>query len=113
MRYAYLKNCMAVVPSALVNSQQIRTAVSEVEKSLAPDVVHIRFDVGEDWSGDGAIFFRILVSDEASQNRLRKVTAEAVRRLGERLDSLDMDLFRYHNVRSVSEQAELREAAWD
>ena len=100
------------LPSAIAKQSDINAAVSEVVRLLAPDVMHIRYDIDQDWSGDWAIFFRIVLSDEASGARLRSVTAEVVHRLAERLDFSSLGLFPYHNFRSVSEQAVLREEAW-
>jgi hypothetical protein len=111
MRYAQNENCMRL-PSAIAKQPEINAAISEVVGLLAPDVVHIRYDIGQDWSGDWAIFFRVLLSDEASRTRLREVATQVVRHLAERLDFPSMGLFPYHNFRSVSEQAELREEAW-
>ena len=99
------------LPSAAAK-QEINAAVSEVVRLLSPDVVHIRYDIGRDWSGDRAIFFRVLLSDEASRTRLRDVTTQVVWRLAERLDFPSMGLFPYHNFRNVSEQDVLREEAW-
>lgn len=100
------------LPSAVAKQPEINAAVSEVVGLLAPDVVHIRYDIARDWSGDWAIFFRVLLSDEASKTRLREVTTQVVRRLAERLDFPSIGLFPYHNFRSVSEQAALREETW-
>lgn len=100
------------LPSAVTKQPEINAAVSEVVRLLQPDVVHIRYDIGRDWSGDGAIFFRVLLSDEASKTRLREVATKVVRCLAERLDFPSMGLFPYHNFRNVSEQAVLREEAW-
>jgi hypothetical protein len=100
------------LPSAVTKQPEINAAVSEVVRLLAPDVVHIRYDIGRDWSGDWAIFFRVLLSDEASKTRLREVATQVVWRLAERLDFPSMGLFPYHNFRSVSEQAVLQEEAW-
>jgi hypothetical protein len=100
-------------PSVVTKQAEINAAVSEVIRLLEPDVVHIRYDIGQDWSGDWAIFFRVVLSDEASRKpRLREVATEVVRRLSDRLDFSSMGLFPYHNFRSVSEQAVLREEAW-
>jgi len=103
-----------ILPSSVTfaKQQEINAAVSEVVKLLAPDVVHIRYHIGQDWSGDWAIFFRVLLSDEASKTRLREVTTQVVWRLAERLDFPSMGLFPYHNFRSESEQAVLREETW-
>lgn len=99
-------------PSTVTKQPEINAAVSEVVRLLAPDVVHIRYDLHRDWSGDPAIFFRVLLSDEASKARLREVTTRVVSELAERLDFSSMGLFAYHNFRSASEQDVLREEAW-
>jgi hypothetical protein len=99
-------------PPAIAKRSEVNAAVSEVVRLLAPDVVHIRYDIGRDWSGDWAIFFRTLLSDEAGEARLHEVTNEVESRLAGRLDFDSMGLFAYHNFRTVSEQAELREEAW-
>jgi len=98
--------------SAATKQPTINAAVSEVVRWMAPDVVHIRYDIGPDWSGDLAVFFRVLLSDEASKTRLREVVTQVVWRLAERLDFPSMGLIPYHNFRSVSEQDVLREEAW-
>ena len=98
--------------SAVTKQSEINSAISELVESLSPDVRHIRYDIGRDWSGDEAIFFRVLLSDEASAERLRETATEVVARLAERLDFAAMGLIPYHNFRSVSEQAVLREEAW-
>lgn len=99
-------------PSAIAKQSEINAAISEVVRLLAPDVVHIRYDISEDWSGDWAIFFRVVLSDDASKTRLREVAAKVVWELAARLDFSSMGLFPYHNFRSVSEQAALREETW-
>ena len=100
-------------PSAIAKRPEVDAAISEVVKLLAPDVVYIRYDMDRDWSGDSAIFFRVVLSDEASSpSRLREVAAKVVGSLDQRLDFSAMGLFAYHNFRSVSEQAVLREEAW-
>jgi hypothetical protein len=108
------------LPSAVARQPEINAAISEIVRLLAPDVVHIRYDIDRDWSGDWAIFFRVLLSDEflvlpsdeASTARLRKVASQVVRLLDERLDFPSIGPIPYHNFRSVSEQAVLQEPAW-
>ena len=100
------------VPLALAREAEIQAAIQDVEKSLAPDVVRIRYEIEKDWSGEWAIFFRIVLTDDAAKRRLGEV-ADNVRR-GTRRD-LDFDqlgVWVYHNFRSVSEQAKLQEPAW-
>jgi hypothetical protein len=99
-------------PSAITKQREIDAAVNQVVDELSPDVVRIRYDVGEDWSGQWAIFFRIVLSDEAAKRRLRDVATKVVWGLAHRLDFPGMGVFPYHNFRSVSEQAMLQEEAW-
>ena len=99
-------------PAAINRQSEINAAVSDMVRQMAPDVQYIRYDIGQDWSGDWAVFFRIMLSDEASRTRLREVASKVVSELDRRLDFLSMGLLRYHNFRSVSEQAVLQEKAW-
>jgi hypothetical protein len=100
-------------PSAITRRPEVNAAVSDIVRLLSPDVVHIRYDIDRDWSGDWAIFFRVLLSDEASKNRLSDVVSKVVWRLSECLDFPSMGLFPYYNFRSESEQAVLREESWE
>jgi hypothetical protein len=49
------------LPSAVTKQAEIETAIALVQQSIGPDVVRIRYEIGEDWSGQWAIFFRILL----------------------------------------------------
>ena len=61
------------LPSAVTKQSEIGIAVTEVVRLLSPDVVRIRYDIGEDWSGQWAIFFRVVLTDDATKRRLNKV----------------------------------------
>jgi hypothetical protein len=100
------------LPSAVAKQSEIEAAIRQVAHELAPDVVRIRYDIGEDWSGQWAIFFKVVLSDDAAKGRLREVATKVVRGLAKRLDFSIMGVFPYHNFRSVSEQAALQEPAW-
>jgi hypothetical protein len=100
------------LPSAVTKDPEIQAAIHAVEKSLAPDVVRIRYDIGEDWSGQWAIFFRIVLTDDAARRRLREVANKVVWGLSRQLDFPGLGVYPYHNFRSVSEQEALREPAW-
>ena len=102
-----------IMPGALTKQPQINAAVTDVVKELSPWVRHIRYDIGQDWSGQWAIFFRVLLSDEASNaSHLRDITTRVVWRTSEKLDLSELGLFPYFDFRSESEQAKLHEASW-
>src|SRR6266852_4690807 len=89
---------------------EIDAAVAAVVSELAPDVVRIRYNIGEDHTGDPSIFFRIVLSDNATTpRRFRKTTRDVEARLEERVDPDQFGLFPYFNFRSRSETEALRE----
>ena len=104
---------MPITQLGLVNENEIRDGVQRAEKALAPDVVRIRYTVKEDWSGDQSIFFRVLLSDSASaESGLREITQRVEFRVVNEVRPPEW-LLTYFNFRSQSEQAQLREPAWE
>jgi len=102
-----MQSSSAVVPDSLINA-----AIADVYRQL-PDVRRIRFDKRPDWSGDDAVYFRILISDDAARLRLRETMAKTVRLLDSALNLETLGFFVYYNVRSESEQAALRDKSWE
>ena len=97
---------------ALAQQAEIDIAVQHVKAQLYPEVQQIRWELAKDWSGQWAIYFRVVLSDDAGNRRLRSVVNDLVKRLVERLDFPALGVFPYHNFRTVSERAALREEAW-
>lgn len=101
------------VSTTSLSLDQIDAAIARVVEDMAPDVIRVRYSVGEDWAGSPAIFFRVVLSDNASRpSRLRRVTRQVSAAIGREVNPLDFGLEPYFNYRSASEQAELREEAW-
>ena len=101
------------VPIRYVKESDIADAVQAAARDLAPEVVRIRYNIGEDWTGDPAIFFRVLLSDEASKEEgLLGVMERVESRLVDELKPRDLGLFTYFNFRSKSEQDDLKEESW-
>ena len=99
--------------SAEVRKQtEIAAVVAEVERLSAPDVAYIRFNISEDWSGEPAVYFRVVISDEAAKNRLYEVAKLVDSRLADRLDYESMGLRAYPHFRTQSEQAVMRDKEW-
>jgi hypothetical protein len=73
--------------------------VDEIAHELAPAVVRIRLEVGQDWSEDPAVYFRVILSDEASQQeRLAGATKMIRVRLSEALQLSELDRIAYFLV---------------
>jgi hypothetical protein len=88
--------------------------VDRIVCDLAPDVVHIRFNVAQDWSEHPAVYFRVILSDEAShRDRLAHVAGLVREKLFDELRLAELDHLPYFRFRSRSEQAKLRDPAWD
>jgi hypothetical protein len=88
--------------------------INEIARGLAPDVVRIRSSVAQDWSGHPAIYFRVILSDEASrEDRLSDVTGRVRATLFDELELGALDHIPYFRFRSQSEQAKLQDKAWD
>jgi len=108
-----LKVIAMLLPTALTKQQEIAAAVDAVATELQPHVRHIWWEIGNDWTGDSAIFFRIVLSDAASRgSRLPRTTDEVRNRLRERVRPQEIGLIAYYSFRSQSEQAKLKEEAW-
>ena len=102
-----------VVPTELAKEPQINAAVTEVVSQLSPSVRRIRYDIEQDWTGQWAIFFRVLLSDDASKpGNLRQIVPRIIWTMSERLNLPDLGMFPYFNFRSETEQALLRDPAW-
>jgi hypothetical protein len=102
------------IARAFAQRDQIDEAVNDLIPALGPDVVRLRYTLGEDWSGDSAIFFRIVLSERASRrDQLYGVTSQIRDTIMQRLEPLEKwGVLPYFSYRSQAEQAALEEEAW-
>lgn len=104
---------MPTIHRGLVHEHQIDEAVRRAENALHPDVVRIRYSFGDDWSGEEAVFFRVLLADSASERgRLRDTARKASMMITQEVQPDSLGLQSYFNFRSQSEQEQLGEPAW-
>lgn len=99
---------------AVLQRPQLDQVIDGIRESLGPDVVRLRYDLGEDWTGESAIFFHIVISDEASRReRLLTSTRQIESVIVQQLEPLQQwDVLPYFSYRSQSEFAARREKAW-
>ena len=72
--------------------------VDRISGVLAPDVVRVRVSVGQDWSEHPAVYFRVILSDDASRlERLTEVTRVVRRKLFDELRLADWSIFHTSN----------------
>ena len=97
----------------LAQLKDLDQQVQEAASSFPGEVAGIRYSIGYDWSGDPAVFFRILLSDTASRTEnLSDVTARVRGRLSENFRAAHPDYTRYFYFRSQSEQDRMKDPEW-
>jgi hypothetical protein len=98
----------------LVDQGKIRTGVQRAERALEPDVVRIMYSFAENVDGEISLFFRVVISDQAAApNRLRETTQRIINKVLHHIRADELGLQTYFNFRSRSEQALLKEPAWE
>ena len=107
-------NEVVYIAKALAQQPQLDEAIDQVKQLLGPDVVRLRYTLGQDWSGESAIFFRIVLSERASRrDQLWNSTSQIETAIVQHLQPLEQwGVLPYFNYRSQSEQAVLQEEAW-
>ena len=71
------------IPTRWIDTAEVDKAVEEFLKTLGPEVVRVRYNIGEDWTGDPALYFRVVLSDEVSVEM--RTFLQAARRIREAL----------------------------
>ena len=101
------------VPTAFVHQAQFGAAVTQAFQRLVPDVVSIVSNLGNDWSGEPAVFFLVILSDAASsRERLLSTSHRVEQVIGEEVQPLERwGVLPYFNYRSQTEQARLDQLA--
>src|SRR5579863_3803898 len=104
---------VAYVPTGFIDQRKLDAAVRRVQRSLARSVVRIRYDLDEDWAGRPSIFFRVLLTDQASKpENLREVGQRVRQRIIDEANTDRWGVLAYFNLRSESEQSQLKDPAW-
>jgi hypothetical protein len=96
---------------AFIHQSQFKAAIARAKKHVAPDVVSIIPTLGNDWSGEPAVFFMVILSDAASRrDQLLSVTDRVSKTIVGEVEPLDeWGVLPYFNFRSQSEQANLNQ----
>ncbi len=97
-----------------MQESQFASAVAEVERMLSPQVVRILHSFRDDATGEPAVFFMILLSDDASRrDQLGEVSHRISMEISRRVEPLEQwGVLPYFSFRRQSEHAQLHEPAW-
>jgi hypothetical protein len=93
----------------LVHQDQFQAGVRRVKESLAPQVLDIIATLGQDWSGEPAVFFMVILAESAARrDQLLQVTNRVSQTLVDRVEPLEeWGVLPYFNFRSESEHAKM------
>jgi hypothetical protein len=101
------------IAKAFIHRAELDQAINDLRPpELGPNVVDFTYTLGEDWSGEPAIFFTIVLSDRAArQDQLYKVTSEIQDVIVQHIEPLEQwGVLPYFSYRSQAEQAALQAA---
>lgn len=98
---------------ATVTQTQLDDEVRSAILKFGPDVVNVKYNLGEDNDGDPSIFFRIVLTDSASREEvLADVSGDIVKTLYDELRPYEKGLIPYFRFRSQSEYVMMNDRAW-
>lgn len=105
---------MPNVPAALLNHAQLAEEVSRALRKVPSDVVRVNYNVGTDSTDDPSIFFRIVLTDEASREDKLLASAKRVSRIiSDEIEPYERwGLIPYFSFRSKSEHDALNDPEW-
>lgn len=98
------------VPRARVDQHEFMDDIKRAAQSLAPEVVDIIPALGDDWSGEPAVFFTVILSDAVSgrPDQLLNVTRHASNYIVQQVAPLEeWGVLPYFTFRTRAEQAKL------
>ncbi|MCC6368833.1 MAG: hypothetical protein IT165_35375 [Bryobacterales bacterium] len=106
---------MPLVPTGFVDQARLDRDVNKAVRRLAKhDVVRVNHSLGEDSTGEPSIYFRIVLTDTASDEAtLAEVTSRVATTIFDELRPYEnWGLTPYFSFRSKSEQDERNDPEW-
>ena len=98
----------------IAQAAELQKKLNTIMPQPAPGVVRWQHTFGTDWSGDPAIYFWVVLTDEASKKEnLKKSTDGFTNVISQQADFLnDWGLIPYFHFRSESEQEVLQDEVY-
>jgi hypothetical protein len=104
-------NVVVYVPLAFAQQAQFQAAIARAAQQLRPHVVDVIPTLGNDWSGEPAVFFMVILSNQSSQrDQLLRVTNQVSNAMVQMVQPLEQwGVLPYFNFRSEAEQAKINQ----
>lgn len=92
------------VPTAFVQQAGFQAAVERAAANLSPHVVDIIATLGNDWSGEPAVFFMVILADFAARrDQLLQISNRVEQAISQQVQPLEQwGVLPYFNFRSQS-----------
>lgn len=105
---------MSLLSKGIVDRSELAELIDEEIQGIDPEVVRVRYSFGYDWSGEPAVYFRVVLSDEASQEAMLTRVADRIEsKLCDKVRLFeDWGLQPYFSFRSKSEQDGRNDPDW-
>jgi hypothetical protein len=101
------------IPGVLANTVKLDANVNRATRALAGDVVHVYYEIGLDLIGNPSIFFKVVLTDQASRpGKLRDVAQRVALKLMNEVKTDQEGVHAYFNFRSRSEQEKMKDPTW-
>jgi hypothetical protein len=106
---------MAYLANGIAQTSELVKKFNQLAHVVIPGVVKWRYAFENDWSGDPAIFFWVILTDEASKpQNLPQAKAGFIAMINDHVDLPgEWGLIPYFNFRSRFEQAELKDEVYE
>ena len=106
------------IPTRYIDTTEVEKAVDQVIKTLGPEVVRVRYNIGEDWTGDPALYFRVVLADSAVDLKnlpeFGKLTERVRRTFWDQVHPLESwGLFPHFRFRTKAEQDKVKDPKWE
>jgi hypothetical protein len=102
------------IPTEFRKDAQISAVIKTALAELSPQVRYIRYSIDQDWTGDWAVFFRVVIADEVGSRTGRLEIGNRIRsRIMHDLDLPNLGMMPHFDLRTESEQAELKGKDWE
>ena len=99
----------------MVHKSNLEKAIDKVVRRLGPEVVRIRYNLDEDWTGEPAIFFRVVLTDSAARDPKRRgATQKVIEHVFDDLQPQgNWGRYPYFNFLSKSDSLKINDPAWN
>lgn len=102
-------NDCVYLPRAFTHRQQFFAAIEQAVEALQPSVISVIPTLGDDWNGESAVFFQVVLADGIPRAELLSLTRQISQSVVRQVQPLEeRGVLPYFDFRTQSEQARRR-----